>query len=127
MAQNALPYVRKTAEALALRKAFPNDLSGIYVDSEMERTGAVVDASEVTPKKPELFTGTVSPEAPIVTGPVVSPLQNLFADARGFGAKEGEEGVFIQEQLSKDIAWEMLKDKDVALLRTELKSKLTPR
>ena len=121
---NKMPYLMlgKTAEALALRKAFPNDLSGIYVDTEMERTGVVVEANEVTAPK-SISVPVETPLIGIDDKPVA--LKNLFADARKFGAKEGEEGIFIQEQLARDVEWSMLSDANIAMLRTELASKLT--
>lgn len=104
-----MPYgqLEKCAEAKALRKAFPQDLSGLYIEEEMGRAGDVIDTTAEEPK-----TATTTKKAPKTTQTTKQP-------------KKEEEGVIDGEIVDKE--YEVCKGCDIkiSISDAELSKKLS--
>ena len=73
-----IPHVMlgKVAESIALRKAFPAELSGVYTDAEMDQAGSVNDE----PPPPRNNNGPTQPTVPRATPEQVKQAAALVAE-----------------------------------------------
>jgi phage recombination protein Bet len=76
--------LHKCAEALALRRAFPNDLSGIYIAEEMEQSGP---AELPVPPVPRAFDEML---ADAIAAETVEQLQAVWREAAACGVLDAD-------------------------------------
>lgn len=110
-AQRPAGQIAKCAEALAWRMAFPQDLAGIYTDTEMEQA----DNRPTHAPQPVQDLGE-QVQAPMITADQWEAIVN-FGQSRGIA----NAGVFVSETLGRQLrGWQEITADEVSLIMNTL-------
>lgn len=109
-AQRPAGQIAKCAEALAWRMAFPQDLAGIYTDTEMEQ-------AENKPRSPQPVQDLgEAPQVPMITGDQWGEIINL-----GITKGVANAGAFVADTLGRQLrGWQEIKADELPLIMNTL-------